>query len=177
MQEIWKDIDWYEWKYQISNLGKVKSFKDTKVKILVASEERWWYLKVNLSKWDKIKQFKVHRLVLQYFAKTPKLECNHKNWVRWDNRIKNLEWVTRSENERHKYDVLWYKWPNKWKTWKLSNCSIKVDQYTKTWKFIKTWESMSNVYRDLNIYSSEISKVCRWKRKTTWWFIWKYNQT
>ena len=176
--EKWKNIDWYNWDYQISNLWNVKSFKDTKVKILVARKERWWYLKVWLSKWKKVKQFKIHRLVLHYF-KCPAnwLECNHKNWIRWDNRLINLEWVTRSQNERHKYDILWYKWPNYGKTWKLSPCSKKVDQYTKEWIFIKTWEWIAEAWRKLWLYWTDITKVCKWKRKTSWWFIWKYNQT
>ncbi len=44
----------------------------------------------------------VHRLVLStWIGPANGLHCNHKNGVRGDNRVENLEWVTRSENERH----------------------------------------------------------------------------
>lgn len=49
----------------------------------------------------------VHRLILETFAGPPRgRHGNHKNGVRTDNRLDNLEWVTRSENERHARDVL-----------------------------------------------------------------------
>ena len=49
----------------------------------------------------------VHRLVLETFKGPARgLHCNHKNGIRSDNRLENLEWVTRAENERHARSVL-----------------------------------------------------------------------
>lgn len=177
--EIWKDIEWYEWLYQVSNMWNIKSLnynRTWKEKILKWSSLKNWYKWVALSKDKKINTFLIHRLVWLTFLqnKENKKQINHKNWIRIDNRVKNLEWMTCSENILHKYHILWYKGSFFWRIWKLHPSSKKVNQYTKEWEFIKTWDCIKDVYRELKISKSYISKVCKWKRKTAWWFIWKY---
>ena len=62
--EEWKDIEWYEWLYQVSNMWNIKSLnynKTKKERILVLAKEKW-YLLVGLNKkWYK--RYFVHRLV------------------------------------------------------------------------------------------------------------------
>jgi len=71
----------------------------------------------------------VHRLVLETFEAAPKSgqDCNHKNGVKSDNRLSNLEWVTRSQNMRHCVDVLGKKNGRGEDAWarKLSNDDVR----------------------------------------------------
>lgn len=62
-----------------------------------------------------------------------------------------------------------------WLFWKESPCSKKVNQYTKNLEFIKTWDSLSDVKRELWIDQSRIMLCCKWLAITTWNFKWKYT--
>jgi hypothetical protein len=120
--EIWKAIDGFE-NYEISNYGRVKSNECTivysngmitkyKEKYLKLESNRCngkgSYKRVTLCKNNKPKRFQVHRLVAQYFIDNPhnKKCVNHIDGNPSNNNIKNLEWCTHSENERHSYDIL-----------------------------------------------------------------------
>ena len=74
-------------------------------------EDKDGYLRVNLKVKGKVYQRLVHRLVGENFISNPynKKQINHKNGIRNDNRVENLEWCTISENANHKYKVLKYK--------------------------------------------------------------------
>jgi len=112
--EIFKDIPDYEGRYQASNLGRIKSLKryvnnpsgGKKIvigRILKQDRSLIKYFTVSLYKNNKAKHCSIHRLVLLAFVPNPKnkLCCNHKNGIRTDNRLENLEWVTHSENSIH----------------------------------------------------------------------------
>ena len=104
--EKWKDIEWWEWLYQVSNIWRIKSLRDGRIMKLKYIQG---YTNIGLNKDTKQKWYRVHRLVAQAFI--PNLEnkrtVNHKNWIRDDNRVENLEWATYSEQERHARDKLW----------------------------------------------------------------------
>lgn len=51
----------------------------------------------------------------------------------------------------------------------------KVDQYDLNGNYIKTWESISSIEKELNIKGTHISRVCRGKRKTTGGYVFKYH--
>lgn len=180
--EIWKDI-WiskginYIWLYQVSNIWNIRSLK--KNMVMKIRKDKDWYMLVNLYKDKQSKTFRVHRLVAQYFILNPqnKKEVNHIDWNKQNNSKENLEWSTPSENMKHSF-LIWLNHSPKamtWKFWVLHPNSKKVSQYTKQWEFIKNWNSIMDVKRWLNLkHTGCISKVCKWKTKTAYGFIWKY---
>lgn len=105
LNEEWKDIKGYEGRYQVSNYGRVKSFvanKGNKTKILHLKTNGHYYI-VDLSKNGNIKRDYVHRIEAREFLQNIKNKetINHKNCNKLDNRLFNIEWNTRKENQQH----------------------------------------------------------------------------
>lgn len=112
--EFWKDIPGYEDLYQVSNIGNIRSldrFVDNslhgkiKIKGKLMSKKLGTprYYCVHLTKNGKRKSYLVHRLVGLAFIHNlyNYSDINHKNLNRLDNRVENLEWMTRSQNCFH----------------------------------------------------------------------------
>lgn len=100
--EIYRDIEGYEGKYQITSWGRVYSVD--KEKFLRQEETEKGYLRVDLfDDYGKRKHHKVHRLVAMAFIPNPdnKPQVNHKDGNKKNNSITNLEWVTDEENKEH----------------------------------------------------------------------------
>ena len=113
MVEEWKDIiiekngviyD-YSDLYQISNYGRVRSLENNKTrkeKILKTKPNKKGYVLVGLFKDGQRTYFYLHRLVATAFIENDdpinKTEVNHKNEIRHDCRVENLEWCTREYN-------------------------------------------------------------------------------
>jgi len=104
-KEIWKDVPGYEGHYQVSNLGRVKSLKWSKERILKPRLDRVGYYHVGLCEGGERKSNLVHRLVMLAFVGESDLQVNHKNGEKSDNRLENLEYCTSSENTQHAYDT------------------------------------------------------------------------
>lgn len=108
--EIWKEIEGYNGDYFISNFGRVKSFKKCRGKnelILKQYIDNKGYYRVRLYI-DKKSNKKIHRLVLETFNpidNMDKLQVNHINGIKSDNRLENLEWCTQSENMKHSFKI------------------------------------------------------------------------
>lgn len=110
--EEWKDIPNYEGKYQISNIGRLRSLKHRwgkrkQPKIMSLTTTADGYKRGYLTKDGKTKGISVHRLVAMAFIGMPKKKkcINHKNGIKTDNRPSNLEWCTREENIQHSVEM------------------------------------------------------------------------
>ena len=101
MEEIFKDIPGYEGRYQVSNLGNVRSMRTMKIRQPCPHTKG--YLKTDLRKDGKREMAFIHRLVALTFIPNPDNlpEVNHKDGDKTNNRVENLEWVTTQQNAIH----------------------------------------------------------------------------
>lgn len=100
--EEWAEIEGYDGRFFISNLGNIKGVYSGKEKPCY-TYLREGYLAVQLSKNHKRKVYSIHMLVAKYFIPNPdnKPVVNHLDCVKTNNRADNLEWATYSENTIH----------------------------------------------------------------------------
>jgi hypothetical protein len=125
MKEEFKNIEGYP-SYKVSNLGRVKSFKYDKERLLKPSTTKSGYLNVVLCEGGKTTSIRVHQLVAIAFLNHKQvgygLVVNHINFNTLDNDVKNLEITTQRENTNKKHisgtskyiGVSWRKSSNKW---------------------------------------------------------------
>ena len=182
--EIWKNIDGYEGLYKISNIGNVKSLSkfiinspngvsgfQTEERILLPQVDKKGYLYYQLYKENKRKCFKAHRLVAIHFIPNPENlpQINHKDEVKTNNTVENLEWCTNSYNH-------WYGTVRKRIGDKNTNHPSKstpINQFSLDGYLIKTYPSMQEAQRQ-GFQQSGISRCCDKKQKQHKGFIWRY---
>ena len=160
--EIWKDIPNYEGIYQVSNLGRIKSLLFNKEKILKTRIHPNGYELINL----KGKTYRVHHLVAITFLDNPNnyKEINHKNEIKNDNCVSNLEWCDR------KYNCNYGSLPKQVSKRFRKKIAIIDDKNNERCCF----ESAMSAERILNIDHSSIIKCCKGKMKTAGGYKWRY---
>ena len=136
-------------KYEVSNDGKVR--KVTTKRELKAFPDKDGYLKFGVRKNGKRVFIGAHRLVAMAFIPNPegKSQVNHKNGVKWDNRVNNLEWVTSSENRLHAYKT-----------------GLQVPPHMRAVRCVETgrvYKSQADAARDTGVLQGNISKSIKRK--------------
>lgn len=176
-EEIWKDVVGYEGLYQVSSLGRIKSMPNTKRSselILVGNDYRFGYLRVTLYKiGHKRRMFRVHRMVADAFIQNPQNKpfVNHKNGIKTDNRVDNLEWCTHKENITHAYDNGFItKTPKNRK-----DASKPIRQINDIGQVIAEFPSGREAERQTGFHCSNINLVLTKKKKKAYGFYWEYS--
>lgn len=142
-----RNIKGFEDLYQVSETGIIKSlerrvkmpnggYKIIKEHYPKLSVTKKGYLKVMLTDKKGVRRGKfVHRLVALNFIKESELQVNHIDSNKQNNNVSNLEFVTQSENMKHRFlntqtsskytGVTWHKRNKKWQAQKLINGNVK----------------------------------------------------
>lgn len=168
-----------------SSLGRIKSlsrkipvqggaFRVNKEKILKNKLRKNGYLDIQLS--HRGRTYQVHRLVAEAFI--PNLEnkpqVNHINGIPSDNRVENLEWVTRSENMKHAFRIGLQKpiYGRQEKHIKF----LKKIYVLLNGKIIYKFDSLTDCGNELNLKPNSISRVLRGKRNHYHNYTFKYAE-
>lgn len=173
--ETWKEIAGYEDLYQVSTLGRIRSLGNNgkKPRILVQEITIWGYCRVRLFDSNhESKHYAVHRLVASAFiGDCTDMDVNHKNEIKTDNRLENLEIVTRKENcnygtrnerlSKHHF-----------KSEKIRRTPVDMCD-KKTHAVIKSFPSILEAERATGIDNGGINKCVLKKRKSAGGFEWR----
>lgn len=111
--ELWRPLHSWPDVYLISNLGRIKRIKkhrycNTEILNPIPNKNDG-YVRVHLRDSTRNEIKLLHRLVLLSFSGSPpqgQSIANHKNGIRHDNRLENLEWCNHSENNLHAFQSL-----------------------------------------------------------------------
>lgn len=180
IKEKWRPVVGYEGFYEVSSLGRVRSLNRVvqhadgissirKGRVLKPLSDKYGYLVVHLCKDGKQTNKKVHRLVAKAFIPNPEglPQVNHKNEVKNDNRVENLEWCDAAYNSA-------YGTARTRAAKRLSKTVLQIDP--NTMKVIREWPSAMECGRN-GFNGFHISGCCLGKQKTHKGFIWRYKNT
>lgn len=122
------------------------------------------YYTIGLRINGKPKYFIRSRLMAIHFIPNPYnlKEVNHKNGIKTDDSIKNLEWVTPSQNINHYYKVLG------------KGARRKVNKYTMEGEFVCQFDSVTDAAKSVNGSSGNIVITCQGKNHYAYGHKWKY---
>lgn len=190
MEEIWKDIKDYEGVYQVSNMGNVRSLDrqshetlnikahNLTGRLMKACDNSKGYKFLRFCKNGRSYTKYVHRLVAETFIPNPdnKPQVNHKDMIKSNNNVDNLEWMTSSENiihglkNGHKRTRLIKKYGAK------NHRSKAVGKFDLEHNLLEVYGGTLEAERETGICHVGIIQCCNNEkyRKTAGGFIWEY---
>ena len=169
-KEEWKQIDGFDGRYEISSLGRVKSFAGygkVSERILKQSVDKstgYAYVTLYSTNCPK-KKYSIHRLVSEAFIPNPCfLPCvNHKDENKLNNHVDNLEWITYREN-------LNYGTHNA----RCARTKMKpILQLSPDGALIREWSSTDAVEKELGFTQPNINKCLHYKRNFAHGYRWE----
>lgn len=205
MEEIWKNIEGYEGKYKISNLGRVLmlgSYSDGrryKESIKKTRFDKGGYEYTILTNWKgKSKTIKIHRLVAEAFIPNNEnkpcidhIDCNRAN-----NNVENLRWATYKENannpitRKHLSDALKEVCNSEESRAKKRMYAIipqniearrskvirNVMQFDKNGTLVNEFKSITDAAKSVNGNVTSITRNCRGRRPSAYGYVWRYKE-
>lgn len=172
--ENWKAIKFEEYDfsdtYEVSDNGNVRNIKTGR--LLKPQKTNSGYLQLMLQKNGIKKHFYIHRLVAYMFLPMidGKSEVNHKNEIKTDNHVSNLEWCDRSYNMNHSH--LGAK--------RTDECKQKMSE--KSWRrrnvlCVETGEIFNSV-KEAEVWCGKkgVSGCCNGKQQTAGGYHWKFYE-
>jgi len=166
-----KHVDGYEGLYSVDKNGCVYSHpKKTRKGTRKLNPIKYsnGYLVVDLVKNGKRKKHLVHRLVCIAFLenKKNKPQVNHKNGIKSDNRLCNLEWNTRSENQKHAIKTGLRHGPSGEKN---GQCKLSEKEVMSIFRSDKEYKTIANTFK------ISLSTVYDIKSQRSWGHLTKYE--
>jgi hypothetical protein len=160
MVEEWRYIK--DTEYEVSTLGNIR-----KSNIYYTKQVKNGYHYVIVNK----KAHRLHRLVALTFIENDdpknKVYVNHINGNKLDNSVKNLEWVTPSENNKHAIETKLNK-----------NYKRTVGQFNDKGELLNTFESIHEASKQFGVKGPSIVAACimnqKGKNARVKGFVWKY---
>ena len=181
--EVWKNIEGFEGRYQVSNLGNVKSLNYMAKgypALLTPKTNNKGYAWVDLWKNGKSHPLLVHRLVAQAFLKNPDncLQVNHKDENPLNNKVENLEWCSPSYNVRYSMNLH----PTRTKVRKRRPNGIPYKWYQRvrqidiqSEKIVNEYDYICDAVRAVNKRNDfGIRQCCLGKRQTAYGYKWEF---
>lgn len=194
MEEVWKAITGYEGYYEVSSLGRVRGI-DRMVRFqkgyvpglkkghIIAARSLNKYRLCQLWKDGKKENFKISILVARTFIPNTdnKTMVNHINGIKNDDRVVNLEWVTRSENAKHAYVTGLIK-SNAFRSYQSTSnkkgtlpCRPVLQLEISSGSIVNRFSSITEAAKSLRYSASAISMAARGKLNKYKNHVWVYD--